>query len=73
VARRRRLEIATLEWIDWFNQRRLLEPIGNVPPAEKEFEDDKNLESAMAVRHRPRAPGFPGRFTRRRTGTVAKL
>jgi transposase InsO family protein len=31
------VEFATLEWIDWFNHRRLLEPIGNVPPAE--FED----------------------------------
>ena len=24
----------TLEWVDWFNHRRLLEPIGNIPPAE---------------------------------------
>lgn len=30
------VEFATLEWIDWFNTRRLLEPIGNVPPAEAE-------------------------------------
>jgi transposase InsO family protein len=30
------VEYATLEWIDWFNHRRLLEPIGNVPPAELE-------------------------------------
>jgi two-component system, OmpR family, copper resistance phosphate regulon response regulator CusR len=28
------VEYATLEWVDWFNNRRLLEPIGNVPPAE---------------------------------------
>ncbi len=28
------VEFATLEWVDWFNNRRLLEPIGNVPPAE---------------------------------------
>ncbi len=28
------VEFATLEWVDWFNTRRLLEPIGNVPPAE---------------------------------------
>ena len=27
---------ATLTWIDWFNHRRLLEPIGNIPPAEAE-------------------------------------
>jgi transposase InsO family protein len=30
------VEFATLEWIDWFNNRRLLEPIGNIPPAEAE-------------------------------------
>ena len=30
------VEYATLEWVDWFNHRRLLEPIGNIPPAEKE-------------------------------------
>ena len=30
------VESATLEWVDWFNNRRLLEPIGNVPPAEAE-------------------------------------
>lgn len=29
-------EFATLEWVDWFNHRRLLEPIGNIPPAEAE-------------------------------------
>ena len=30
------VEFATLEWVDWFNNRRLLEPIGNLPPAEAE-------------------------------------
>lgn len=30
------VEYATLEWVDWFNHRRLLEPIGNIPPAEFE-------------------------------------
>jgi transposase InsO family protein len=30
------VEFATLEWVDWFNTRRLLEPIGHVPPAEAE-------------------------------------
>ncbi len=29
-------EFATLEWVDWFNNRRLLEPIGNIPPVEAE-------------------------------------
>lgn len=30
------VEFATLEWVDWFNHRRLREPIGNIPPAEAE-------------------------------------
>jgi putative transposase len=30
------VEFATLTWVDWFNKRRLLEPIGNIPPAEAE-------------------------------------
>lgn len=30
------VEFATLEWVDWFNHRRLLGPIGNIPPAEAE-------------------------------------
>ena len=30
------VEFSTLDWVDWFNNRRLLEPIGYVPPAEYE-------------------------------------
>ena len=30
------VEFATLAWVNWFNHRRLLEPIGNIPPAEAE-------------------------------------
>ena len=30
------VELATLEWVNWFNLRRLLEPISNIPPAEAE-------------------------------------
>ena len=30
------VELATLEWVDWFNNRRLLEPIGNILPAKAE-------------------------------------
>jgi len=30
------VEFATLEWVHWFNHRRLFEPIGNIPPAERE-------------------------------------
>jgi transposase InsO family protein len=30
------LEMATFGWVDWFNNRRLLGPIGSIPPAEAE-------------------------------------
>ena len=30
------VEFATPQWVDWFNRRRLLEPIGNIPPADAE-------------------------------------
>ena len=43
------VEFATLDWVDWFNHRRLLEPIGDVPPAEKEDEYYRSLESAMVA------------------------
>jgi transposase InsO family protein len=35
------VEFATLEWVDWFNNRRLFEPIGNIPPAEFEAMYDR--------------------------------
>jgi len=31
--------MATLGWVDWFNNRRLLAPVGNIPPAEAEEND----------------------------------
>jgi transposase InsO family protein len=40
------VEFATLEWIDWFNHRRLLEPIGNIPPAEAEEQYHARLDEA---------------------------
>ena len=44
------VEFATLEWVDWFNHRRLLEPIGNIPPAEAEANFYAALEqTAMAA------------------------
>ena len=33
---REAVELATLEWVSWFNHHRLLEPIGDIPPAEAE-------------------------------------
>jgi putative transposase len=40
------VELATLEWVDWFNHRRLLAPIGFVPPAEAEAAFYAELEGA---------------------------
>jgi putative transposase len=39
------VEFATLEWVDWFNRRRLLEPIGDMPPAEAEARYYAELEA----------------------------
>ena len=44
------VEWATLEWVDWYNHRRLLEPLGHVPPAEAEARYYDNLEdTALAA------------------------
>lgn len=43
------VEFATLEWVDWFNHRRLLEPIGNMPPAEREALYDKQQGQAKMI------------------------
>jgi len=44
------VEFATLTWVDWFNNKRLLQSIGDIPPAERESLYYQNLEeSAMAA------------------------
>ena len=40
------VELATLEWVDWSNNRRLLEAIGNIPPAEAEERHYAMLEQS---------------------------
>ena len=47
------LEYATLEWVDWFNHRRLLEPIGYLPPAEFEaaFRREEDPSSPVRLKH----------------------
>ena len=45
------VEYATLTWIDWFNNRRLLEPIGYVPPAEYEAQYYAQASTGGARRH----------------------
>ena len=39
------VEMATLRWVDWFNNHRLFEPIGNIPPAEAEAAYYAQLET----------------------------
>jgi len=43
------VEIETLGWVDWFNNRRLLEPIGYVPPTEFEELHYENQEAPVTV------------------------
>ncbi len=44
------LELTTLEWIDWFNHRHLLEPLGHIPPAEAEAKYfEPSAQAAMAA------------------------
>lgn len=35
---RQEVELATLSWVDWYNNRRLLERLGHIPPSEAEKE-----------------------------------
>jgi transposase InsO family protein len=41
------VEYATLKWVGWFNNRRLLEPIGNVLPVEYEMMYYEKLEESF--------------------------
>lgn len=46
---REAVELATLEWVSWFNHQRLLEPIGYIPPAEAEANYYRQLASPVAM------------------------
>ena len=43
------LELATLEWVSWFNHHRLMEPIGYIPPAEAEENYYRQLASQTVM------------------------
>ena len=60
------VEFATLEWVDWFNHRRLLEPIGNIPPAEAEARYYAQIETRRhgRVDSNQTASGKPGAVMR---------
>jgi putative transposase len=59
------VEYATLEWVDWFNHRRLLEPIGHVPPAEFEAAYWRRAAPASIEDSSSPASGEPGAVHRR--------
>ena len=58
------VEFATLEWVDWFNNRRLFGPLGNIPPAEFEaLYDGTSRESGYGGQTQlNESPENPGRF-----------
>ena len=46
---RESVELATLEWVSWFNHQRLMGPLGHIPPAEAEANYYSQLDRQMAV------------------------
>ena len=53
------VEIACLEWVDWFNHRRLFEACGDIPPAELEAAHYRHHAALVAAGHSSRGcPGF---------------
>jgi hypothetical protein len=57
------VEIATLEWVDWFNHRRLFQTCGHIPPAELEHALPVNTPSSPRPATQPhKPPDTPGRF-----------
>jgi putative transposase len=57
------VELATLEYVDWFNHRRLYEACGDIPPAELEAAYySQNAVLPRPARQQPESPDSPGRF-----------
>jgi putative transposase len=46
---REAVELATLEWVAWFNHHRLMEPLGYIPPAEAEANYYRQLSNIAAA------------------------
>ncbi|WP_411955742.1 IS3 family transposase [Burkholderia pseudomallei] len=46
---RESVELATLEWVAWFNHHRLMEPLGYIPPAEAEANYYRQLRNVVAM------------------------
>jgi hypothetical protein len=62
VAASRGREFATLRWVDWFNHRRLLEPIGYLPPAEYEAQYYEQLRCGGSIAQPLEAGALGGTF-----------
>ncbi len=61
------LELATIEWVDWFNHRRIFGELGNIPSAEFEDLHYRQHVPAKVARTQTNQPAWnPGRFTRAR-------
>ncbi len=62
---RAEVELATLTWVDWYNNRRLLGRLGHIPPAEAEkayYASIRNDDSGSLSSQIKHSPGKPGRF-----------
>ncbi len=46
---RESVELATLEWVSWFNHQRLMEPLGYIPPVEAEADYYRQLDGQVAI------------------------
>jgi transposase InsO family protein len=57
---REAVELATLEWVSWFNHHRLLEPIGYIPPAEAEANYWREQHQAIAATAAHKAAALQG-------------
>ena len=58
------VEIATLEYVHWFNHRRLYEACGDIPPAELEtaYDTQNTALAELAILHQTESPETPVRF-----------
>ena len=50
------LELATLEWVDWFNHRRLFHELGRIPPAEFEDQHYRQIDSGHEAKPQTTTP-----------------
>jgi transposase InsO family protein len=68
---REAVELATLEWVSWFNHHRLLEPIGYIPPAEAEANYWRQQTKASSTTKPARRAALKGRLNHEYMGPIA--